>query len=100
MDVTVGADSMLHRRDRLFSARKKFKLTLAIGTYAQAYHLKARANKSMTETVRSWREYGSVIPLPHPSWHNNAWLKKNSWFETELIPDLRARVSNALASRA
>ena len=93
-------ECVAHWHDRLFSARAKFKLTLAIGTYAQAYHLKGRANKSMTETVRSWREYGSVIPLPHPSWHNNAWLKKNSWFETELIPDLRARVSNALASRA
>ena len=89
-----------HWHDRLFSARKKFKLTLAIGTYAQVYHLKERGKKSMTETVRSWREYGSVIPLPHPSWHNNAWLKKNSWFETELIPDLRARVLDVLASKA
>ena len=93
-------ECVAHWHDRLFSARAKFKLTLAIGTYAQAYHLKGHAKKSMTETVRSWREYGSVIPLPHPSWHNNAWLKKNSWFETELIPHLRARVLDVLASPA
>jgi uracil-DNA glycosylase len=91
-------ECVAHWHDRLFAARAKFKLVVAIGTYAQAYHLRGRAKKSMTETVRSWREYGSVIPLPHPSWHNNAWLKKNPWFETELIPHLRARVSDALAS--
>ena len=89
-----------HWHDRLFAARAKFKLVLAIGSYAQAYHLKGRAKKSMTETVRSWREYGSVIPLPHPSWHNIAWLKKNPWFETELLPSLRVRLSDVLASRA
>jgi uracil-DNA glycosylase len=89
-----------HWHDGLFAARAKFKLVLAIGIYAQAYHLKGRAKKGMTETVRSWRDYGSVIPLPHPSWRNNAWLKKNPWFETELIPSLRARISDALASRA
>ena len=83
--------------DRLFAARPKFKLVLAIGAYAQAYHLKGRAKNTMTETVRSWREYGSVIPLPHPSWHNNAWLKKNTWFETDLIPHLRACISDALS---
>ena len=51
----------------------------------------------MTDTVRAWREYGpQFIPLPHPSWRNNGWLKKNPWFETELLPDLRARVRQVL----
>jgi uracil-DNA glycosylase len=83
--------------DRLFAAAPKFKLMLAIGSYAQTYHLKSGAKKSMTETVRAWREYGPVIPLPHPSWRNNGWLKKNPWFESELLPDLRARVTEILS---
>ena len=96
-DKPPRPECVAHWHDRLFAARLKFKLVLAIGAHAQAYHLKGRAKKSMTETVRSWREYGSVIPLPHPSWHNNSWLKKNTWFETDLIPQLRACVSDALS---
>jgi len=88
-----------HWHDRLFAATPKFKLLLAIGTYAQRYHFKGGAKKTVTETVRSWREYGPfAMPLPHPSWRNNGWLKKNPWFETELIPDLRARVAELLSS--
>jgi len=86
--------------DRLFAAAPKFQLVLAIGTHAQAYHLKNGAKKTMTETVRSWREYGPVIPLPHPSWRNNGWLKKNPWFESELLPDLRMRVAEILPAAA
>jgi uracil-DNA glycosylase len=84
--------------DRLFAAGPRFELVLAIGRYAQHYHLNGKAKKSVTETVRAWREYGPfAIPLPHPSWHNIAWLKKNPWFESELIPVLRARVAQALS---
>jgi uracil-DNA glycosylase len=50
----------------------------------------------MTETVRNWRGTSSVIPLPHPSWRNNRWLKDNPWFEADLLPDLRALVRAAL----
>ena len=64
----------------------------------ERYHLNAGVEKSVTETVRSWREYGPfAIPLPHPSWRNNGWLRKNPWFEAELIPHLRARVTQALS---
>jgi uracil-DNA glycosylase len=85
--------------DRLFRAAPQFKLVLAIGSYAQAYHLKGQAKKTLTDTVRAWREYGPLaIPLPHPSWHNTAWLKKNPWFETELLPHLRGRIAEVLSS--
>jgi uracil-DNA glycosylase len=85
--------------DRLFAARPRFALTLAIGTYAQKYHLKERAKKTMTETVKAWRDYApSVMPLPHPSWHNTNWLKKNPWFETDLLPVLRARVAQLFSA--
>jgi len=83
---------------RLFALKPTFELVLAIGRYAQHYHLNGRAKKSVTETVRAWREYGPfAIPLPHPSWHNIAWLKKNPWFESELIPILRTRVAHAVS---
>ena len=88
-----------HWHGRLFAAAPKFRLLLAIGTHAQRYHLNGGAKKSVTETVRAWREYGPfVIPLPHPSWRNNGWLRKNPWFEAELIPHLRTRVAQALSS--
>ncbi len=86
---------------RLFAAAPKFKLVVVIGTYAQRYHLQGKAQKSVTETVKAWRQYGPrIIPLPHPSWRNNGWLRKNPWFETELLPALRASVQDALFSQA
>ncbi len=69
-------------------------LTLLVGQYAQKRYLSARRRKSLTETVRAWRDYApSFLPLPHPSWRNTAWLARNPWFEAELLPDLRARVT-------
>lgn len=81
-------------RVRLLAQLPGLELTLAIGQYAIAYHLKGRAQKNLTETVRHWRDYWpEVLPLPHPSPRNNLWLKKNPWFEEEVIPALRARVA-------
>ena len=52
------------------------------------------AKRNVTETVKAWREYAPhYIPLPHPSWRNNAWLQKNPWFAEELLPYLRKRVA-------
>jgi uracil-DNA glycosylase len=80
-------------RERLFAALPQFESTLLVGSYAQAWHLGERAKKSMHETVEAWREYAPrYIPLPHPSWRNNAWLKRNPWFADELLPYLRRRV--------
>ena len=82
---------------RLAEALPPFSLTLLVGTYSIRWHLGERRKETMTDTVKAWREYGpSLIPLPHPSWRNNAWLKKNPWFEQELLPELRARVRRAL----
>jgi uracil-DNA glycosylase len=69
-------------------------LTLVIGTYAQAWHLKpAGGDASLTATVAAWREHGArVLPLPHPSPRNNGWLQRNPWFEADVLPELKTRV--------
>jgi uracil-DNA glycosylase len=84
-------------RPKLLPLLKNVRLTLLVGAYAQRYHLGDAAKPSLGETVRAWRDYPEdVMPLPHPSWRNSAWLKRNSWFEAELLPVLRARVASAL----
>jgi uracil-DNA glycosylase len=89
-----------HWREQLFETLPSFPLTLVIGTYAQRWHLRGKTKQTISETVRAWRDYApDQIPLPHPSWRNNAWLKKNPWFQEELLPDLRQRVRQVLSSR-
>ncbi len=69
-------------------------LTLLVGQYAQAHYLGRRRCHSLTATVAAWRDYvPDCLPLPHPSWRNTGWLRKNPWFEAELLPDLRGRVA-------
>ncbi len=81
-------------RARLMAALPDFELILLVGGYAQKWHLGARARKTLTETVVAWRDYGPVhVPMPHPSWRNNGWLKKNPWFERDLLAHVRGRVA-------
>jgi uracil-DNA glycosylase len=88
-----------HWRARLMDALPPMKLTLLVGSYAQAWHLGEAAKSTMTETVRAWRDFAPRhIPLPHPSWRNTGWLKKNPWFEAELVPYLQKRVRSVLSS--
>ena len=85
-------------RARVMAAMPQVELVLAIGQYAQGWHLGAARASSMTETVRDWRRHlgrnegPAVLPLPHPSWRNTGWLKRNPWFEQEVLPELRNRV--------
>lgn len=82
-------------RDRLMAIVQPVPLTLLIGGYAMSWHLGGK--RKVTETVMDWQAHApSVFPLPHPSWRNTGWLKKNPWFESELLPDLRARVKEVL----
>jgi uracil-DNA glycosylase len=87
--------------DRVFAALPSLRLVLAIGAYAHAYHLGRLDRGSVTRTVADWREIlaetgGRVLPLPHPSWRNNAWISRNPWFAAELLPALRREVAAAL----
>jgi len=70
-------------------------LTLLVGGYAQKWHLGTRGG--VTDTVATWRDHAPrVFPLPHPSWRNTGWIKKNPWFEAELLPALRTRITEVL----
>ena len=90
-------------RDRIFEHLTQVELILTIGQYAQAWHLGSARKSSLTETVRNWREYAEesvnpkTLPLPHPSWRNNGWLRKNPWFETEVLPFLQKTVRQLLS---
>lgn len=84
-------------RPRLMAALPKMELTLLVGSYAQAWALGDRVRRTMTDTVAAWREYlPHYLPMPHPSWRNTAWLKRNPWFEEEVTPYLRHRVADIL----
>jgi uracil-DNA glycosylase len=86
-------------RGALLAQLKNIELTLVIGQYALAYHL-PDAGKSVTESVRAWRQHWPhTLPLPHPSPRNNLWLRRNPWFEEEVLPALRTRVAEVLAVR-
>jgi len=81
-------------RDRVLAALGPVDLTLLVGGAAQRWHLGTR---NVTETVAGWRDHAPrVFPLPHPSWRNTGWLKRNPWFEADLLPALRARVKEVL----
>ncbi|HHQ4788792.1 uracil-DNA glycosylase family protein [Aeromonas hydrophila] len=83
--------------DKVLMLLPHIELTLLIGQYAQAYYLREAAKGSLTETVRSWADYGPAwLPLPHPSPRNTFWLKKNPWFEQDVIPHLQQRVAPLL----
>ena len=85
-------------RNQLLESMPEIQLTLVIGQYALAWHLKNR-EKKLTETVRNWAAYGEhVMPLPHPSPRNNIWLKKNPWFEEDVLTVLKSRVDKILLS--
>ncbi|MGR3493662.1 uracil-DNA glycosylase family protein [Citreimonas sp.] len=83
-------------RDRVIASLPHLRLTIPVGSYAQRWHLGKTGN--MTETVANWESFlPDTIPLPHPSWRNTAWLKRNPWFADRLLPVLRARVQEVLA---
>ena len=85
-------------RGELISYLPDLKLTLAIGMYAINWHLKGIKKKTLTETVRAWETYlpKGVLPLPHPSPRNNIWLKRNPWFEKEVVSELRSGIQSIL----
>ena len=85
-------------RAKLLAELPAIKVILLVGGYAQKWHLGKRMGRNLTETVRQWQTYTSegLFTLPHPSWRNTGWIKKNPWFETNTLPALKSAISSAL----
>ena len=80
-------------RQPLLDALPNIRLTLVLGQYAMNWHLGDRKSRTLTDTVKRWREFWpELLPLPHPSPRNIRWFKANPWFETDVIPVLQDRV--------
>ncbi|WP_416899048.1 MAG: uracil-DNA glycosylase family protein [Minwuia sp.] len=83
--------------DRIFAALPEIELTLCIGQYAIDYHMPDLKRPTLTETVRNWRQaLPRRLPMPHPSGRNNLWLRRNPFFEAEVLPELRRRVAGLI----
>ena len=104
-DLPPRRECRAHWHDDLFALAPQIETILVVGSHAQAYHLRRLGHvpvkgEGMTGLVRRWRDFAHrrplLIPLPHPSWRNSGWLKRNPWFEAELLPGLRAAVREAL----
>ncbi len=90
-------------RAKLLRELPNIELTMVLGQYAQAWHLPAielaTRGKTLTDTVTAWRQFiPDQVPMPHPSPRNNLWLRRNPWFEIEVIPWLQRRVKELLGS--
>ena len=91
--------------DNLFELMPNLEFIILVGIYAQKYHLGKARKSSLTETVKNWKEYLSpktgikYLPVPHPSWRNNAWIKKNPWFEDEILPRLKLEIQSRIGDR-
>jgi uracil-DNA glycosylase len=83
-------------RKRLLAQLSGLEMTLVLGRYAQSYHF-GESKSSLTGLVKSWKTYWpKMVPLPHPSPRNNLWLRKNPWFEADVVPQIRIAVSQIL----
>ncbi len=102
-DLPPRRECALAWRTRLMAQLDQIELMLLVGGYAQRWHLGGAAAPSVTATVVDWRAVLArsgpprFLPLPHPSWRNNGWLKSHPWFEAELVPSLREEVRRLLA---
>jgi uracil-DNA glycosylase len=83
--------------ERVLDHLPNLQLTLLIGQYSQKRYLASGRKSSMTETVKAFAEYGpKFFPLPHPSWRSGIWMKRQPWFEQEILPRLRRAVQRAI----
>jgi uracil-DNA glycosylase len=99
-DLSPRPECAVTWRAKLMARLVNVKLTLVIGQYAQGWHLAEIQKANLTDTVQAWQEYWpGRLPLPHPSPRNNIWLKRNTWFEKDILPRLKRRVRECLRER-
>ena len=86
--------------EKVLALLPNIEFTIVLGKYAQAYHFRHHRG-NLTQLVQTWQHYWpDKVPLPHPSPRNNIWLRRNPWFEAELLPELRQRVHRLVEARA
>lgn len=83
-------------RVRVLAALPDLQLTLLVGGAAMAWRLGSGPVAGRVAAWRDWAAHG-IYPLPHPSWRNTGWLKRNPWFQADLVPELRVAVARVLA---
>jgi uracil-DNA glycosylase len=83
--------------DRVLALLAPAPLTLLVGAYAHARYA-GGGPLSMTERVRTGDGSGCIF-LPHPAWRSVGWMKRNPWFEQDVLPRLRQAVAERLAVR-
>ncbi len=84
-------------RDKIMTRLTRIQLTIILGQYAIAWHLKDKSGKTLTETVRNWKDgWPGLVPMPHPSPRNNLWLRRNPWFEEQVLTRIKKRVGEIL----
>ena len=82
--------------EQLLEQMPRVRLVLLVGSYAQSHYL-GKSPQTLTARVRRWQEFGPrYVPTPHPSPRNTLWLKRNPWFESEVVPVIRGRVRELL----
>lgn len=92
--------------DEVFASMPQLKFILVLGQYSLAYHLPEWRKTRLSETVQNWRSFmetpnaagRTILPLPHPSWRNSGWLKRNPWFDAEVVPALQQKIRKLINS--
>jgi uracil-DNA glycosylase len=96
-DLPPRPECAEHWLDKLLARLPRIEFTILAGHYAHRHYLCAQIKPSLSETVRAWRDYyPRYLPVPHPSPRNTLWLKRNPWFEAEVVPALRERVAGLI----
>lgn len=106
-DLPPRRECRLTWHDRVFTHMPQLEFILVVGQYALAHHLPDYRGRNLTETVKNWRHFMQtpnaagriVLPLPHPSWRNSGWLKKNPWFDAEVVPFLQTKIRALIEDR-
>ena len=91
-------------RAQLLAQMPDISLVVCLGAHAMRWHMGSLFVGSVDEAVTNWPQAlglsPPVVPLPHPSWRNSGWLKRNPWFAAELLPELKARIARLLVQPA
>ena len=82
--------------DKVLATLPDDRLTLLVGSFAQAAYLPETRKLSLTERVKRSAQFAPFLPLPHPSWRVRMWIAKNPWYESETLPALRQEVSKRI----